>query len=215
MVDSSPYDVNFCFPVRELENQRLRLSPFIPSVHAQEYWEATKDCPEIYIYFPFEPMSEDDFARIIETRVQPNPTTLVFAVLDKSSNGVTPPLAGLIGLLNASPDSLSAEIGWLITVPNFQRTHVTTNAIGLLLMWCLDPPALGGLGLRRVQYQSHPENVASRRKAERLGFRFEMVQRYQRVVAKADRWDSAIYSLCWDDWREGRARVMTQMERNQ
>jgi len=26
---SQPYDVNFCYPVRELENERVKLTPFI------------------------------------------------------------------------------------------------------------------------------------------------------------------------------------------
>lgn len=28
-VSDGPYDVNFCFPVRELENSKIKLTPFI------------------------------------------------------------------------------------------------------------------------------------------------------------------------------------------
>jgi len=148
---------------------------------------------------------------VIQTRVQASPAVLVFAVLDKTKPEA--PLAGLIGLLNTSANNLSTELGWLITLPAFQRTHVTNNAIGLLLTWCLDSPAQGGLGLRRVQYQSNPENAASVRKAEGFGFQFEMVQRFQRVVNKPGKWDTAMYSMCWDDWQEQREKVQAMMQR--
>lgn len=51
------------------------------------------------------------------------------------------PMAGTIGFLNAEPARFSVEIGHLMTFPAFQRTHVTSNAIGLLTLLCLFPEA--------------------------------------------------------------------------
>lgn len=98
--------------------------------------------------------------------------------------------------------------------PAYQRTHVTTNAIGLLLAWCLDPPSAGGLGLRRVQYQTNEENQASMRTAERMCFAFELVQKYRRVVKGGD-CHSAMLAMTWEDWRENgvREKVLAMMER--
>ena len=118
-------------------------------------------------------------------------------------------MAGVIALIKASPANLSAEIGWVIVFPAFQRTHVASKAVALLLRYCLElpsdsdsdsdsdsaasesanannaapPPPVRGLGLRRVQWFAHAENEASRRTALRMGFREEGTLRWERVIA--------------------------------
>ena len=116
-----------------------------------------------------------------------------------------------------------------MTLPAFQRTHVTGNAIGLLLHYCLELPASSvgskdapnqpfgpGLGLRRVQWTSNAENSKSRRAAERMGFRFEGTLRWIMVLeegklgpapseeraklCKGPGRHSHMLSICWDDW---------------
>ncbi|KAI0739348.1 hypothetical protein C8Q80DRAFT_1198197 [Daedaleopsis nitida] len=188
------YDINFCFPIRELENDRVKLTPFIPSVHGDAFWAGTRDTPEVYTYLPF---------------------------------GPRPPLAGLTGFLNADRDNLSLEVGMLICLPACQRRQLTYSAVSLLLQYCLELPGArgGGLGLRRVQYQTDAGNVRSLALARKLGFQLECVQRWQRVLAGdkigngvAERQrdplpgtkgrDTAILSVCWDDWeREVKEKI--------
>jgi RimJ/RimL family protein N-acetyltransferase len=50
-------------------------------------------------------------------------------------NGV---FAGLIGLINSSSQVLATEIGLVIILPPFHRTHVASNAVGLLLHYTLE-----------------------------------------------------------------------------
>ena len=76
----------------------------------------------------------------------------------------------LVLSLNASMMNLSVEIGYVI-LPAFQRTFVTTNAIGTLLKICLDVPSEGGIGFRRVVWTA--DNDASLKTAERMGFKYE------------------------------------------
>lgn len=127
--------------------------------------------------------------------------------------------AGIMALMTASVTNASAEIGNILIFAPFQRTHVTTNAAGLLLAYSLNPPKEGGLGLRRMQWQANVDNLPSVACAKRLGFRFEGVQRWQRVmpVWKKDllkeemrREDGrgpgrheAVLSICFDDWEGG------------
>jgi hypothetical protein len=118
-------------------------------------------------------------------------------------------MAGVIALIKASPANLSAEIGWVIVFPAFQRTRVASNAVVLLLRYCLELPSdsdsdsdsdsvpvntnanannaapapMRGLGLRRVQWLTHAENEALRRTALRAGFREEGTLRWERVIA--------------------------------
>ena len=145
--------------------------------------------------------------------------------------GPTP--AGIVGLLDASPENLFAEIGFVVAFPEYQRTHLVTNMVGLLLEFCLDLPENGGLGLRRVQWQANAQNAASSKVALRLGFIHEGVKRWDRVIPASEmkpntverlpregdprRADfgrhTALLGLCWDDWEGGvRERVRELMK---
>ncbi|KAH8110050.1 GNAT family acetyltransferase [Phellopilus nigrolimitatus] len=241
VADSAPQDlVNFAFPVRDLESTRVKLTPFIAALHAKAFFEGSKAHPELYTYFPPGPFASiDEFiGDFSENRVLKEPSNVLFAILDKT--GPEPRVAGIIGLLNTDKANLSTEIGFVLILPAFQRTHVTSNAVGLLLHYCLELPFASfadsggygpGLGLRRVQWQTHAENARSVRTAERLGFQREGIIRWQRVLregkagfevpperraldARPGR-HSWMLSLCWDDWElEGaREAVRSQMNR--
>lgn len=140
----------------------------------------------------------------------------------------------MICYLDSSAENLSTEIGWVVILPAFQRTHVTSNAVGLLLHYALDTPEQGGLRLRRVQWHANSVNEASRKVAERFGFRFEGILRWHRVFWNGVREgkvgngrglprgadegdlgrDTAVYGLCWEDWEDGgREKVRALMER--
>lgn len=170
--------------------------------------------------------------------VDADPTRMLYAVIDKthppSPEDESGALAGVIAYLNSSAPNLSTEIGFIVILPPFQRTHVTSNAIGLLLQYALEPGSTGGLGLRRMQWQCSTMNAASQRTAERMGFRFEGILRWDRVYAQGRTMgkeghgrdlppgantddlgrDTVMYSLCWDDWEQGmREAVQAIMDR--
>jgi RimJ/RimL family protein N-acetyltransferase len=176
-------------------------------------------------------------------RFQPNPSTVLFAIIDKTCTDEFKvdkdggAFAGTIALLNASLVNLSTEIGTIVIAPPFQRTHVTSNAVGLLMQYVLDPPGEGGLGLRRASWQTNIPNDASVRVAERMGFQKEGLLKWDRVYHGG--WetgkvgnnrpmprpgkdgerqemgrDTIILSHCWDDWEEGgRDKVKSIMDR--
>ncbi|KDQ19861.1 hypothetical protein BOTBODRAFT_101699 [Botryobasidium botryosum FD-172 SS1] len=222
--DQKLYDLNFCLPVKELENERVRLTPFIPSLHASLYTDATRTHPGLYRYFPWGPFPDlSSTQNFFEVSVRQVAHLVVWAVIDKTRPDPAHPelgggsLAGTIGLLNTSPEHLMTEIGHILIFPSFQRTHVATNAIGLLLNYCFDAPTstTPGLGMRRVQWQAHAENAASIRTAERMGLKLEGIIRWQRVLrqdkeglvrdndgTKPGR-HSALLAVCWDDWECG------------
>jgi RimJ/RimL family protein N-acetyltransferase len=71
--------------------------------------------------------------------------------------------------------SQSTEIGFVITLKSAQRTHVTSNAVGMLMKYALNlpsDPTFPGLGLRRVQWTCDSGNKPSLTTAKRLGFQF-------------------------------------------
>jgi RimJ/RimL family protein N-acetyltransferase len=154
----------------------------------------------------------------------------MYAIYDKTTS-VEDAFAGITSLSDTNPTHASSEIG-IIVLPWFQHTHVATNAVGLLLFWLLNPPKLGGLGLRRVEWRSHADNTQSRNFATKLGFEFEGIARWNRVVApgkvgldtevlgkrnglgegvaRAGR-HTAIYSMVWDEWESKRESLKTRM----
>ena len=127
-----------------------------------------------------------------------------------------------MGLFHCSATNLCAEIAWIAVLPAYQRTHVASNAVGVLLKYCLEsehasPP---GLGLRRVQWVCHWRNVPSATIAERMGFKREALLRWDRVLPPGkegngialrdgDRRpecagrDTVVLGACWDDWEGG------------
>ncbi|KAK5657207.1 hypothetical protein OQA88_3265 [Cercophora sp. LCS_1] len=219
---------NFCLPIRELANDRVKLTPF-SNHHATPFIAQASSRPDLFSHMPMGPFSTPDafITQFLEKVSRPNPAWFTFAIIDKTR----PPspeddegeLAGSIAYLDTNATHLSTEIGAIVILPKFQRTHVTTNAVGLLLQYALDGVDQGSLGLRRVQWKANSMNEASIRTAKRLGFRMEGVLRWQMVFPGGDEGgkigngqelprgskkgdygrDSVILGLCWDDWEGG------------
>ena len=231
-----PYDINWIMPLHEatLESERIKLTPFIPSLHAREYASQSAAHPELHRYFPLNPSSLDAILTAVELRVRRDPTWILFAIIDKTHGDGGGALAGVIGLVHASPANLSAEVAWVLVFPAFQRTYVASNAIGLLLRYCLELPSdrqRPGLGFRRVQWTAHTANRASQAAAKRMGFKEEGVLRWSWVIAEGMEGngitlrdgdpesprpgrDSVMFSLCVDDWEsEGREHVQRLIDR--
>ena len=174
--------------------------------------------------------SPEEFHAIWD-RVSASSADCMYAIYDKtdpSFPGVAA-FGGIAALSATNSTHAVSEIG-IIVLPQFQRSHVATNAVGLLLLWLLDPPRLGGLGLRRVAWQSNADNMKSRNFAARVGFELEGIARWNNVVdpgkvgvaaealavrngvdeARPGR-HTAIYSIVWDEWESKRPVLVNLM----
>lgn len=113
-----------------------------------------KQDPKVWAHLPHGPYYSTQIfvSEFIEDFIRPNTGILLYTVIDKTqpASGIDKDgaLAGLIVYINTSPLNQSTEIGIVITLPPFQRTHVTSNAIGLLLNFAFTRPGENGLGLR-------------------------------------------------------------------
>lgn len=207
-----------------------------PNIHAAHFVETIKANPDLFTYVSFPIVNnEADFMKEVYEGIRSSPGDCLYAVIDKvSSSGnviENREYAGVISLTATDRVNALTEVGVLI-FPAFQRTHVATNAIGLLLLWTLDPPSAGGLGLRRVEWRTHADNAVSRKTALRMGFEFEGIARWHRVFprggialsAEALRMKNgteeelpgrhtAVFSIVWDEWDDKRPKVVAQMER--
>jgi RimJ/RimL family protein N-acetyltransferase len=227
-----PYDINWIMPLHEstLESPRVKLTPFIPSIHARAYADQVKAYPDLHHWYPFDLSTLDNILARVETIVRRSPMAILFAVIDKARGNA---FAGVIALLTTFPMNLSTELGWLVIFPEFRRSYVTSNAIGLLLNYCLElpdpqPGRPRGLGLRRVQWTAHSANLPSRAAAKRMGFKEEGVMRWTWVLPEGAEGNviplrdgdpmsskpgrhNAVFSFCADDWENGGREHVQQM----
>ncbi|WP_110686426.1 GNAT family N-acetyltransferase [Salinicola aestuarinus] len=113
---------------------------------------------------------------------------LAFAIVD--TEGVA---LGMATYLRIDQANASLEIGHLNFSPRLARTALASEALMLLIDHAF------ALGYRRVEWKCDALNAASRRAAERLGFRFEGIFRQHRVVNGRNR-DTAWFSIVDADW---------------
>ncbi|KIK93435.1 hypothetical protein PAXRUDRAFT_828997 [Paxillus rubicundulus Ve08.2h10] len=221
-----PYDLNFVLPVPPvLSTDKVRLVPFIPRIHAPAYFDAIRGYETMYQYIPVVLEYPSDFLRFVET-CRRDKTSLMFAVIDTTRPDPKHPewegsLAGMFGLIGTDTTNLVTEIGPAIVLPAFQRTHVSSHAVGSLLKYVLDL-APSGVGFRRVKWGAAPHNIPSNNLARRMGFKFGGILRWRYVLPTVEgyqKWgkearagdagngllgrDGNEWVLCWDDWEEG------------
>ncbi|GAA5976353.1 hypothetical protein JCM10908_005470 [Rhodotorula pacifica] len=203
------YDLNFVFDLPpRLETGGVRLEPVIPSIHAPQLYRLFSAYPDTLTYLPYGPFADyTSFLTFLEMRRR-HPNWLMFAVYDLGlefddgveedfavdGGGLRPErIAGVVGLIT-TPDFRMAELGPLHLANCFQRTHVMTHSIWLLLDWIFasptgradprrvlastsspppPPKSPRGLGLRRAQWGANAGNTASINAAQRIGFTLE------------------------------------------
>lgn len=231
-LQESPYDINFALPLpASFETPRVKLVPFIPSQHAQPFFDGTKG-HDLFRQTPFSLATLEEFLGIVEW-MRGDPTSVLLLIIDKikadpTGQDLGGSIAGIIGLIHSSKINLSTEIGPVVILPSFQRTYVSTNAIGLVMRYCFDLPNAGGLGFRRVQWTANPANQASVKVAEKMGFVYEGTMRWMWVLSEGKEGkkiregdpmaglgrDSVLLAVCWDDWEERvKERVAKLMEK--
>lgn len=101
-------------------------------------------------------------------------------------------LVGCIGLAIA-PEHRSAELGYWVGVPWWNRGYCTEAGRAILDL------AFGELELHRVEARHFTRNEASGRVMQKLGMRFEGIQR--EALRRWDRFeDVAVYAILEHEW---------------
>ena len=103
----------------------------------------------------------------------------------------------VVGMTRIGVDSerhRSANIGYSVA-PAFWGRGIASEAAALIVGFGFER-----LGMHRIWATHHPENAASRRVLDKLGFREEGRRREDRMTG--GRWfDSVVCSLLEDEWR--------------
>jgi RimJ/RimL family protein N-acetyltransferase len=103
-------------------------------------------------------------------------------------------LQGSVGIVHVDQSEGRCELGYW-TARESRGRGLATRAVRLLSGWVFE-----NLAIDRIEIHAEPENVASRRVAERAGFSFEGVLRSY-LVNNGVRRDAASYSLLRSELR--------------
>ena len=146
--------------------------------------------PAIWTYLPDGPYESPEHLRRVLAWAEEASDALYFSLVKLADER---PL-GVASYQRITPEFGVIEIGHIWLGPSLRRTTAATEAIYLLAGHALDE-----LGYRRLEWKCNALNVASRRAAERFGFRFEGIFRNHMVVKGRNR-DTAWYAITDHEW---------------
>lgn len=229
-----PKTSTFPFPTHDISNDRIKLTPFNPDHHGPTFIHHASAAPELFSHMSINPWNSlsdlrsafyDSHDRHILSYA--NPGSFAYAIIDKtkpaSPDDAEGELAGTISYINTNTTHLSTELGFVVVLPPYQRSHVAANAVGLMMLNAFAAKEDGGFGLRRVHYMASTMNPGSVRLAEKMGFeRIGVTKWHMRFIKGAimgkvghgrglppgsdpeDLWrDTVELSLSWEDWLGG------------
>ena len=174
---------------------RSRRAPTREALYAESHPPAAD--PDLWAYLPSGPYRDvaafrDDLA--VAERSE-DPLFFTLARLPEEHP------AGIASYLRITPEHGSVEIGHIWFGASLRQSTAASEAIYLLAAYAFDE-----LGYRRLEWKCNALNQASRRAAERFGFRFEGVFR-QHMVVKGRNRDTAWYSITDGEWPLGAGRL--------
>ena len=175
-------------PMTALQGRLCRLEAVDPARHADALHQAYAADPAggNWTYLPYGPFdTAQSWAATIEA-VQKLTDARFYAILPAAD--IARPV-GVASYLRIEPGMGSIEVGHISYSPALQRHAAATEAMYLMMRRAFDE-----LGYRRYEWKCDSLNLASRRAAERLGFRYEGTFRQMMVVKGRSR-DSAWFSI--------------------
>ena len=116
-------------------------------------------------------------------------------VADRDSDA----MLGTCSLYDMQPRHLRSGIGYAV-LPSQQQRGYATEAVRAATPWAFDT-----LHLHRLEADTHPDNEASARVLERLGYRCEGTLR-DRFLTEHEIQDSRVYALLEDEFAAERER---------
>jgi RimJ/RimL family protein N-acetyltransferase len=181
-----------------LEGRHVRLRPLHASSDAEPlYVESHPPAADagLWTYLPTGPYRDTAELREALRLAEASEDPLVFTLVRLPDERP----AGVGSYMRIKPEHGVIEIGGIWFGASLRRTAAATEAIYLLATHAFDE-----LRYRRLEWKCDALNEASRRAAERFGFRFEGVFRKHMVIKGRNR-DTAWYAITDDEWPAVRA----------
>ena len=178
---------------RALFGRSVTLVPVSAAHHGRDMFDCftgTDPKGEIWTYMPYGPFADygafEELLGLCEASKDP----LFFALVPREGGKAQ----GMASFMRMTPDHGVLEIGHIWMAPPLQRTRAATEAIYLMMRH-----ALGELGARRLEWKCDALNAASRKAADRFGFKFEGIFE-QHLVVKGRNRDTAWFAMLDRDW---------------
>jgi RimJ/RimL family protein N-acetyltransferase len=137
---------------------------------------------------PFGPYADDAALSAYIAACERNTERIFYAVVDSDR------AVGFLSLMEIRPAMRVVEVGNIIYSPALQRTPLGTEAQYQLMRYAFET-----LGYRRYEWKCDSLNAASRRAAERFGFKFEGTFR-QHMIVKGRSRDTHWLSILDSEW---------------
>ena len=176
-----------------LEGRHVRLRPVDPSADAEALYAEShppEGDPGMWTYLfagPYPDAAALRDALVGDARSE-DPLVLTLVTLPDEHP------AGIASYMRIKPGHGVIEIGGIWFGASLRQSTAAAEAIYLLAANAFDE-----LGYRRLEWKCDALNRASRRAAERFGFRFEGVFRRHMVIKGRNR-DTAWYAITDDEW---------------
>jgi RimJ/RimL family protein N-acetyltransferase len=121
-----------------------------------------------------------------------------FTVFDRKDKTIH----GILAIKYIIPEHKKCEIGHIWYAEKYQRTHVNTQAMYLVLCKCFDERKY-----RRVAWKCDKLNTVSSKCALRLGFKHEGIFRNDQLV-KGENKDTAWFSIINKEWPQVKDKLI-------
>jgi RimJ/RimL family protein N-acetyltransferase len=187
----------------DLKGQYCQVVPLEAERHASELFGANSHDREGigWTYLPYGPFDDLAAFRPWVDEMASSDDPLFLAILDRNSTAV-----GVASYLRINQVMGSIEVGHIRYSPLLQGTRAATEAMYLMARRAFDE-----LGYRRYEWKCDDLNAASRRAAERLGFKHEGTFRQDRIYKGRNR-DTAWYSITDAEWPAVREALEAWLE---
>jgi RimJ/RimL family protein N-acetyltransferase len=177
---------------RELSGTRVILEPLDWRRHGDSLYDAIAGEANVALwqFIPFGPFTaRDEFENILEF-VRQDQGWATHVIVSAETRAAL----GTASYMRIREPHGSVEIGCVVFGDALQRTPEATEALALMAGHVFDD-----LGYRRYEWKCNNANAASKRAAERFGFRFEGVFRNDMIIRGRNR-DTAWYSILDREW---------------
>jgi RimJ/RimL family protein N-acetyltransferase len=170
----------------------VTLRPLERSDRDEMYAAVKESIAEISPWLPWchSAYAPSETAAFIETTIQwwANQSQFPFGMFDATTRA----FIGGTGVNHISQQNRYANIGYWVRTSR-ARQGLASRALHLAARYAFDT-----VGMKRVEIAAHPDNVASRRVAEKAGATFEGVMR-NRIYMRGRSYPAALYSLVPED----------------
>ena len=173
-----------------LSTERLILRKFTPEIISDIF----ENCPEEEVKRLLGTTSEEEFQ--VEKRKNEGgyttyrSTMICFRMVDKLTNKIV----GSCSLHNWMPDHFRAEIGYAMTLEEYKRKGLMTEAVNALIEY-----GFKVMKLVRIEAFTSPENIASRKILKKFNFQEEGLM-HNHYFYDGKLQDSVVYALLVEEY---------------